>query len=459
MSVIRPVLLPDEFAPGYLGRVLQFNGWNLRDRVGGIAFLRSTMNATPGSSLAEVLASVAGLSFAAFMRLHTTVPLRRAIVAKPSRLSHADDPDAGDAIRRGLSSLRSGAYLCSACVEEDLRFHGMSYWRREHQLPGLYWCLKHHLPLRFSGDSKAFLYAPSAALASAMACGEAWVGRLSTQEAIARFITIESNLSSSDHPLSEKEVARALHPLLHAAGLHVGRGVVRRPLLSDLFKKTFDVQWLQQVFAGLVEQPRGAFWQPVDGASLGKRAFVGSGIYLAAFALLVDDADEATNKLLSTQSALTEAVAAQGKPAARPTDNVLRDLYASCQGDYARVAGRVDESYSSKVNRRLQALGLPCLRKQHPPDVRRLLALVASGEVTLNAAADMAGIPRIYARSIVQNSFTPAQRALVTFEDQRRMRKSRGPANAKAPIVAAPVEDDGPTCEPPELALQDRALR
>ncbi|REG52088.1 TniQ protein [Paraburkholderia sp. BL6669N2] len=37
--------------------------------------------------------------------------------------------------------------FCPQCLREDLQQHGESYWHRSHQLPGVYTCTSHRLPL------------------------------------------------------------------------------------------------------------------------------------------------------------------------------------------------------------------------------------------------------------------------------------------------------------------------
>lgn len=64
-------------------------------------------------------------------------------------------PDAGDVVvapeYRGLATLSNGqAHIwrwCPECNEEDLGRHGRVYWRRTHQLPGVFICTRHGRPL------------------------------------------------------------------------------------------------------------------------------------------------------------------------------------------------------------------------------------------------------------------------------------------------------------------------
>lgn len=56
--------------------------------------------------------------------------------------------------RLGLLSSGLGAAhplkACASCVREGLALHGWAYWRRSHQLPGVWLCPRHHEPLQVS---------------------------------------------------------------------------------------------------------------------------------------------------------------------------------------------------------------------------------------------------------------------------------------------------------------------
>ena len=300
MSIVRPALFPDEFAQGYLGRALQINGLNRKDRLGAIAFLRSVAGvpSAPGLPIVEFMAHFAGVSFDSFLRGHTTIPLRRAIVRNPSSASLKNCSLA--ALSLGMTGLRPGAYLCEHCVEEDIDFHGQSYWRREHQLPGLFWCPKHLRPLVVSDDDRAFLHTPAAVAPKAQPLDAKWVERIMSHKVIDRFASVVSELATAGQSLPEEKVALALRPLLESHGIHVGYGQVVRPLLSDVLCDSVDERWLRSVIPGLLEQPRGVHWRPVDGASVGAALFITPVVYLVAFAMICRSADEAVHALLAS---------------------------------------------------------------------------------------------------------------------------------------------------------------
>jgi hypothetical protein len=65
-------------------------------------------------------------------------------------------------INAGLTPSRTANY-CPKCIEEDCDFHGLSYWRRSHQLPGVNHCLKHSVSLYMVDPECLIMCQPSQA--------------------------------------------------------------------------------------------------------------------------------------------------------------------------------------------------------------------------------------------------------------------------------------------------------
>ena len=81
--MIRPEVLPEEFALGYKGRVMAFNGMT-DPKLAMDALMEWSGNAGTSRrnfSTVELLAAVAEVDVAQFVRAHTALPLRRAVVA------------------------------------------------------------------------------------------------------------------------------------------------------------------------------------------------------------------------------------------------------------------------------------------------------------------------------------------------------------------------------------------
>ena len=195
--LVRPSPLPDELDRGYLGRVMRINGFSSeKDAIECMVRMFGLEHLTQHErSRLELLALMAGQSSEHFAQRHSTVPVRRAITSFLPDLPH------GSLTRRtllsvsGLTSMRPGAYLCRSCVAADLKSRrGISYWRREHQIPGLLWCPQHQHALGYVDSEEAFLMSPAHCVEDADLLPESWVVQYQSNTGIARFLEIVSGL-------------------------------------------------------------------------------------------------------------------------------------------------------------------------------------------------------------------------------------------------------------------------
>lgn len=153
MNEMPPGLLPEELLNGYRGRLRLPNG--LRDGVHVNAWLNGLEFGSP-RQIARVKPFVAlvakhnrSTTYEIVVR-HTLWPFTAAVgrVSDPAAVDDlAYERSARTAMMR---TVRPHAWFCQACVEEDLDFWGLSYWRRSVQLPGAVWCDKHLSPLCFT---------------------------------------------------------------------------------------------------------------------------------------------------------------------------------------------------------------------------------------------------------------------------------------------------------------------
>jgi hypothetical protein len=139
MNLLNP--LPDEVTWGYADRL---------DRMlGPVALqpLKAQFESSypKGRQKVPFLAHAAGLTVEQFLQKHTTVPFTYCVSGMASGDSFekvACYLDASSLAPRGDS-----VHLCPLCCEEDLGWYGFSYWRRSHQLAGIYDCPKHNTAL------------------------------------------------------------------------------------------------------------------------------------------------------------------------------------------------------------------------------------------------------------------------------------------------------------------------
>lgn len=301
--IIRLQPLPDELDLGYWQRLMQMNGGRSNRYISD--FLSEWCESEEGvvnyRSHASMMRTVADITFQEFVMRHTTTPLRRAITSDQPDLAHWLINSHCVLSECGFHALKRGAYFCKNCAAEDQTFHGFSYWRREHQLPGVYWCPKHGDNLYFVGEKVAFSCSPAACGASAIQLEGAWLEHGKENRYIQRAFDICSALIDRAAPLSEQQVSKALVQRASEFGFQLffyQRNM--KPLLSDRVLECFGRAWSAAVFPMLFGKETGEFSHQLDGVFFGTKSSVMD--YVLAAAVLFDSADEALNAFISTEA-------------------------------------------------------------------------------------------------------------------------------------------------------------
>jgi hypothetical protein len=446
--LLRPQPLPDELAAGYKGRVLRLNGWS--DTKEGMRWLQ-TWAGSGGTnrrevSAVEVLAKVAGVAAETFVFAHTTLPLRRSVISSQPQLPHGSTEQVSILWTLALRDIRPGAYFCARCVEEDLGFHGMPYWRREHQLPGVYCCSKHGHALSCVDTANAFLSSPTDFTEAHQVVSESWAAELKRSEAVKRFIEICSDLLSRRFPLDERLVSRAARERAMCIGLHVGRGKVKMPLLSDSIKSQFDEAWLAGIAPGLIEKLPGEYWQPVDGAVAGKRAGLNALVYALAFAVLFESADDAINAMAST-NLRDQPTSKPHRDASQIDDALLRSAFAVAHGSHRTVAAKVGLSQWTVTNR-LTALGLPPLGKLNPKLLRTAIEELLHQDAPLSDVCAKYGLDLNDVRAALSDALFPLASSLEQIVVARPKKTGPRPKPALPPRQKTSIAGVLATCTP-----------
>lgn len=360
--LIRPSLQLDEMDRGYLGRVMRLNG--IRDQKMGLRALRVCYGDDPNPSQGlrtgtqEYLSRIADVPLAEFIANHTTLPWRRAISPHKVNVAHGG---AGSASIVSISGFRLArgdvAYFCPACIAEDQTSLGFSYWRRTHQLPGCCTCAEHGVPLVAVKNKWAFLKAPAHYLehqTSQSLAPSDW----HAHPLVQRFQAIAAALMGRNQPLNSAVVRQVLHRRGQERGFHVTSGEVRRPLLSDLVRRSFPRAWLAEVFPVVLQSPKGELLNQLDGVFFFSKGASSVEAAFIALAVLFDTPEEA----------LRELERHEAKPLARSTrHNAMTidtqdivEAYIDSFGSHG-LAARTCGTSPFLATKKLLSLGLPNL--------------------------------------------------------------------------------------------------
>lgn len=122
--------------------------WSYLDRLRRLLGYRYQQNFRTGQDGREDLGPLArftGTSSGRLIHAHSTLPFTHSVdLPAPHEHTSGHQPLRPQAVMRPANSV---AGFCVACWEEDLKWHGYVYWRRSHQLAGVFECLKHSTTL------------------------------------------------------------------------------------------------------------------------------------------------------------------------------------------------------------------------------------------------------------------------------------------------------------------------
>lgn len=384
--------LPDESAMGFMGRVQRLNGWT-SERNAREWLFQWAASERPSDGLlclVEVLAMVAGIDITSFVRDHTTLSFRRAVVISQTEVLHGSPSHRQLLEKRALCDARPGAYFCRECVKEDCDFHGAPYWRRSHQLPGVFWCQKHLSALSVARPVRAMHSLPTDFLEDCEEVSGEWVEELKEFEGIRNFLAISNDLLMRPRPLDELHVARAVRARCLELERRNSRGVTQsQRQIRDLIEAKFDARWLEKVSVEVGRTPE-QLWKTLNRAISGTRAGVNSVGYALIFSGIFESADEAVNTMFDSP-AMYAKVSAPTSTIRRFDDDSLRAAYIATEGSHVKMARMLGLS-RPQVKQRMKELGLPPLGRNDFAKIRAVFTEVWEGNTTLAQASAKHGL-------------------------------------------------------------------
>ncbi|MBI1887777.1 MAG: TniQ family protein [Nitrosomonadales bacterium] len=409
----RPSPYPEELDRGYLGRVMRRNGSaTKKDAVTLMSIWAGVADKSRREmSCLELLSKVAGTDVPIFVRQHSLLPFRRGITSYQPDLLHGGEQQRSMLWSTGMQLARTGAYFCAECVREDQEFHGQSYWRREHQIPGMLWCSKHATPLKYTEDESAFLLPPAVQLQHCQSVDEQWVKQAFNNKSIQRYNEICSNLLDTRKPFDVKHVSVTLKEKASAQGFQTHGGKVKSPLLSDAIVNAFGRKWLATVLPALTDKPEGMHLSQMDGVLYLKTSASSVSAYVLAFAVLYESVYMALNALQS--SAASTSISRQ--PSAQFTRDELLDAYIQERGNYSTIASSLSVSKPT-LALKLATIGLPNLIQKANQSVFKAVFAFYVEKQSLQASAEKGNISIGAMEDLIRNASCDLTRALQAMQ-------------------------------------------
>lgn len=329
------------------------------------------------------------MSIRDFVMRHTTLPLRRGITSYQPDLAHGSELGSNMLWSTGMRMARTGAYFCEDCVREDLDFHGRSYWRRAHQIPGVLCCQKHSTPLKFVEDHSAVFDAPSRLIARSQVVDATWCKNVMANEAVARFLAICDGLMDHPQPYSVGNVSEVLRQkwtsYLETEGETTKASL---PLFSDLLIDCFGRDWLALVLPELAQKPEKQRLTKIDSIFYTKTSTSSVFAYALACAALFQSAEDALNSLGKPRPMADRP---RGRRKIDIDTDTLISAYIELGGSHAKVAQKFGLVQGTIV-KRLTAKGFPNLIHARGKSTVKALSAFFNERRSLQSSAETGGI-------------------------------------------------------------------
>lgn len=424
MSFLRLEPLPDELAHGFRGRLLRLNGLSHHSENMTLLaeWVQRQVAGSDELSPVEVLAWLAGKSSEHFVRDHTTMPFRRSVAVTQCELPHGSPLQRPLLVKRALCDTRGYACLCSQCVEEDVQFHGHSYWRRSHQMPGVYWCSKHGQPLHYVKATNPYARYPSEWLLESCEqfCAD-WVSGLMGSDCIQRYVAICNDLLMSASPVTLSRALVGLRVRAAAKGLR-GLDNTLSPELDDYVRSKVDQVWLTSLLSKDEVMVEGAACPRLNHSVIS---------IAVIYAALMDSADEAVNDILDCERRYP-AKPREECLADKVDSSVLREAYMAAKGNHVTVAAMLGVE-RRQVTKALKPLGLPPIGTQDHGKVLTVIRLLIGGEVSLAQACQQHGLDLDYMRNRIDIGLAPLTGMLSELVSEPVEKVGRWPTGQRAP--------------------------
>lgn len=352
--IVVPQPMPDEIERSILGRTIRLNGLGARQSADAIKNVRrvAEIDTSRVGSTVGLIAFLVQRDPRDFVRHHTLFPWR--IVLRLGNWLDAEGRLCDRSLAQTIQPQRAFVSLCPECVSEDLKFHGLSYWRRSHQLSGAYECLKHGAGLRHYVDVDIVQTLPSEALDR-----EPYRVSGSLRDGERHFQQVYTDLGENQCSITSSIAYARLKKLL-VSEMDVSSARRAQTEIQARLEDRFSAAWMREVVPGFCRTAQ-------ESVSRGLSSFVGrsnlhGASHLLALAISVANRDEDVADLFVSCPSETEVENSEIRRTCFGKARLVR-AYVESRGRYAAFLPR-KEAQREVCTARLAAMGLPDLDGQ-----------------------------------------------------------------------------------------------
>ncbi|CAN7585812.1 TniQ family protein [Acidovorax sp. LjRoot118] len=337
---------PEELDRGYLGRLMLANG--CIDTCSAFNLIERHFQIERGSRTThDLLSRAAQMDSRHFGLRHTTMPLTDGI----SMFRGAECfPETTLKPERSSKRRKVTTNFCEECMKADVKFHGISYWRREHQTPGHLWCEKHQSPLRFIYTAEPGLRTPSFYVDQGGKVSDGLVVEAQRNYGVQQYLLLVDALYEREKPLDGDSVHAAIFERAANLGMGIRRKDTARVFIDDRVRDQFPATWLNNVFGDLSNRDLGWWMNNGDRQVHSK---------LVLIAALFESCEQAYETIAQVECKLIKMDA--GRVFATVGDERSRDAlnaYRNASGIYSAVSRDSDGFPDARM---LKKMGLPDL--------------------------------------------------------------------------------------------------
>ena len=249
-AMIIPHALPDELFIGYRARLAIVNGVTSPNVLAAKLVAASGRDSTdidPTCALIHVAAKAAQKSPMAFLDAHSNFRIN----CTPGKYLEANALESTltpTQVLHVIAPSTIGLRVCRACIDEDLRAHGFSTWRRSHHVPGRYICPRHDVALlliRRCGDITAL---PDAVIADGLHADKNLLRLARHNPSIGRYLEHMDRIVDGKLVIERGDVTASIRSALLKQGEPLySRGWTS--IFAARIARVFSFEWLQQALS------------------------------------------------------------------------------------------------------------------------------------------------------------------------------------------------------------------